>query len=244
MSNLPSGWEIQRGQALAGGFNVVAPSGAWSRVNHSDTVLCELMEYLLSAVPALPPENQEQSLVHLAGGKLDSTAPSLERELALAQVGEFAGQVGQAHLAALVDELRPDAERFRFLVNQDIENDFPRSGLFIGQIPDNCALTGSEAIAAIDAALQSGSDSPKTLPAKCKKEGLGAQEGPTDLVQDLLELVDLTAWQQVVVNRAAERIAALSAHMSTPSTDAADVSIKQGNVDVSAHVAPVRGGKP
>lgn len=47
-----------------------------------------------------------------------------------------------------------DATRYRFLRNQDIETDFPRSGLFIGKIPSNECLTGLDADLAIDAELK------------------------------------------------------------------------------------------
>ncbi|WP_076591992.1 hypothetical protein [Herminiimonas arsenitoxidans] len=50
----------------------------------------------------------------------------------------------------IIDANKIDAERLRFLINQDIENNFPRSGLFIGRIPSNEVLTGLEALEAID----------------------------------------------------------------------------------------------
>jgi hypothetical protein len=103
-----------------------------------------------------------------AADTIEQQAAEIERlssALSLAELGEFAGQAGQAHLSSLVDDFKAGAERLRFLINQDIENNFPRSGVFIGKIPDNRVLTGDDAIEEIDAAMLKSQTSEYTTPA-------------------------------------------------------------------------------
>lgn len=110
---------------------------------------------------------------------MNESMAKMREELALAQVGEFAGQAGQGHLAALVealtterdsaieaghtavemcgkllaerDALRADAERYRWLRDRSEDPD-----IFIGvdspSYPNRWALIGDMADKAIDAA--------------------------------------------------------------------------------------------
>lgn len=56
-----------------------------------------------------------------------------------------------AHLGRLIDELRPDAERYQYLRERDLDT-IRQGGVFAGRTPDNVVLNGDDLDAAIDAA--------------------------------------------------------------------------------------------
>lgn len=55
-----------------------------------------------------------------------------------------------AHLGRLIDELRPDAERYQYLRERDLDT-IRQGGVFAGRTPDNVVLNGDDLDAAIDA---------------------------------------------------------------------------------------------
>lgn len=61
-----------------------------------------------------------------------------------------------------LERLRADAGRYLYLRNQNIDDGFPRPGIFIGRIEipnvQNAALSGEDADAAIDRAMSAPAD--------------------------------------------------------------------------------------
>ncbi len=73
-----------------------------------------------------------------------------ERDLCKAEIAGL--QSSCANLGRLVDELRPNAERYDFLREQDLDA-IKIGGVFAGKTPDNVVLNGDDLDAAIDAAM-------------------------------------------------------------------------------------------
>lgn len=116
--------------------------------------MTDLIQHLRSAANRATRVNADVALLCEHALRSADYMEQLERELALAKVGEFAGQAGQGHLSALVDVNQEDAGRYRKL--RDLPDDqLGVAGVPCIAIPDGATsgnyANGEDADAAIDA---------------------------------------------------------------------------------------------